>query len=174
MSTTELNDLASKPLISIGPHSLVFDAAQLMIHHGIRHLPVSSAGCIVGVISANDVSKALSNPHLPWLEVTLSESDFLKNRCVHHYMSGPAESIDRGASLSEAAKKLLELRIGSLLVTDQGKTVGIVTVTDLLRAIVERPEHKVGPFRALVDRWSLGVLRSPVGALLEQLQASGV
>jgi acetoin utilization protein AcuB len=177
MSKSEVSEILSKPLLSTGPNELVFEAARVMVQNGIRHLPVVSEGRLVGILSARDVPKALKNPHLPWLEMELREDDFYPNRCVQHYMNGPVESIDRSATLREAAARLLERRIGSLVVTEKGQPMGIVTTDDLLRAIVDAPIKSRGlrpRLRALLDRWTLGILRSPVGLLVEEFQSSGI
>ncbi len=52
-------------------------------------------------------------------------------------MSSPATSIGAGEDLEAAARLMVERRIGSLPVVENGRVVGIVTETDLLRQIVE-------------------------------------
>jgi CBS domain-containing protein len=43
--------------------------------------------------------------------------------------------IDGGASVLDAVRKMVELNVGSLLVTEQGEDVGIVTERDYLRRV---------------------------------------
>ncbi|UXD21811.1 hypothetical protein IPA_08410 [Ignicoccus pacificus DSM 13166] len=56
---------------------------------------------------------------------------------VREVMSTPVAVIDADASIREAAKKMNELGIGSLVVVKDGEIVGIVTERDLVRAIAE-------------------------------------
>ena len=56
---------------------------------------------------------------------------------VREIMSTPVEVIDANASIREAAKRMAERGIGSLLVVDGNSLVGIVTERDLVRAIAE-------------------------------------
>ena len=56
---------------------------------------------------------------------------------VREIMSTPVEVIDANASIREAAKRMSEKGIGSLLVVDGNSLVGIVTERDLVRAIAE-------------------------------------
>jgi predicted transcriptional regulator len=55
---------------------------------------------------------------------------------VHQVMSSPVVSVEPEAELEEAARRMLEDKLGSLPVVDRGRIVGIITETDLLRRIV--------------------------------------
>jgi CBS domain-containing protein len=54
---------------------------------------------------------------------------------VSDVMSSPVLSVESDAELLEAARVMLEDKVGSLPVVEQGRLVGIVTETDLLRQI---------------------------------------
>ncbi len=56
---------------------------------------------------------------------------------VREIMTTPVEVIDADASIREAAKRMSEKGIGSLVVVKDGNVVGIVTERDLVRAIGE-------------------------------------
>jgi CBS domain-containing protein len=51
---------------------------------------------------------------------------------VEDSMSSPCKTIQRDRPLREAAKSLLDHRIGALVVLHEKRTVGILTQTDLL------------------------------------------
>lgn len=57
---------------------------------------------------------------------------------------GEVLKIEAGASVFEAVKRMVEANVGSLLVTDGGEIVGIVTERDYLRraALEERPDRE--------------------------------
>ena len=55
---------------------------------------------------------------------------------VQQVMSSPVISVDPEAGLEEAARRMREDKLGSLPVVDEGRIVGIITETDLLRRIV--------------------------------------
>ena len=48
----------------------------------------------------------------------------------------PIVSLDKGKSARDGAQKMLELKIGSVVVSDVGKFVGIVTERDLLEKVI--------------------------------------
>ena len=48
----------------------------------------------------------------------------------------PIVSLDKGKSARDGAQKMLELKIGSVVVSDGGELVGIVTERDLLEKVI--------------------------------------
>lgn len=49
------SEIMSRDVLTCGPNETVEDVAFGMVQAGIRHLPVTSAGELVGVISARDI-----------------------------------------------------------------------------------------------------------------------
>ncbi len=56
---------------------------------------------------------------------------------VSDIMSNPVITIDVETSVKEATRSMIDNKIGSILVTKQGKPLGIVTERDLIERIVE-------------------------------------
>jgi CBS domain-containing protein len=108
----------------------------MMSMGGVRHLPVVSNGALVGVISQRDILRA---PGL--LSHLLSTARAaLRSLRVQDVMSIDLVTIGADASVEEAAQKLLDHRVGCLPVVEAGALVGIVTTSDLLRALAGPPE----------------------------------
>ena len=62
---------------------------------------------------------------------------------VGHVMNKSVISIDSEVSVKDAVSKMIQHHIGSLIVTDMGRPVGIVTESDMLSrvlAVVKNPE----------------------------------
>lgn len=49
------SEIMSRDVLTCGPSETVEDVALRMVQAGVRHLPVTSAGELVGVISARDI-----------------------------------------------------------------------------------------------------------------------
>ena len=62
---------------------------------------------------------------------------------VKDYMSKDIVIIDVNASVSEAAKKMLEKDRGSLIVTKEGQPAGIVTERDLTRKVMAKERNPI-------------------------------
>jgi CBS domain-containing protein len=56
---------------------------------------------------------------------------------VSDIMSSPVITIDVEASVKEATRSMIDHKIGSILITKQGRPAGIVTERDLIERIVE-------------------------------------
>lgn len=113
------------------PHTIGHDipistAHKMMRDQGVRHLPVLDGGKLVGVLSERD---------LYWLE-TISGTE-AGTTPVEEAMTPEPFVVDRNASLRDVASEMARRRIGTALVVDGGKVVGIFTAIDALRALVE-------------------------------------
>jgi acetoin utilization protein AcuB len=127
--------------ITVFPEDLVRTARQRLREHRIRHLPVVTEGnMLVGIITDRDIRQAGASdePHLAEHELTY----LLEKMTVQELMTRQVVTIDRQASVVEAAQILLTQRFGCLPVVRANNTLeGIITVTDLLRAYVKQPEY---------------------------------
>jgi acetoin utilization protein AcuB len=102
-------------------------ARELMAEHDIRHLPVTRAGELVGVVSSRDIQLVESTA-----EATERDGLRVRDACVQDaYIADIAEPLDR--VLLEMARR----HIDSTLVIRNRKLVGILTVTDACRAFGE-------------------------------------
>ncbi len=108
-------------------------AVRLLEENEITGLPVVDRdGVLVGVISHTDIVRARAVAHLwhrwPGLR-------------VRHLMHAPALTADRSMSLEEAAQIMERSHVHRLVVVgdDQLTPVGIISTTDLVRALAHRP-----------------------------------
>lgn len=110
------------------PHSIRFDekiktAADLMEKLHVRHLPVLNGGNLVGVLSDRDVRL---------VNTTGAKDVRVDDVCVDE-----PYSVDVDTSLWIVADTMAKKKIGSTLVLEGGKVVGIFTATDACRALAE-------------------------------------
>jgi len=97
------------------------DAINMMVRNKLTGLPVirSSDGKLMGIVSRRDIFRKFDEDQL---------SLIMKKGCI---------TIEPNASIKEAAKIFSEKRIHRLPVVENGKLVGIVTPTDLLKEVRE-------------------------------------
>lgn len=116
-----VEDVMTSPVMAVDPETSIDDAYRAMIRYGHSALPVIVHGDAVGIITRKDLDKA----RLHGFGLAL----------VEEFMTEGILTIPLKASVAEAHHILVAHNIGRLPVTDGGTIVGIVTRTDLLRAL---------------------------------------
>lgn len=127
----------------------VMEAMQRLREGGFRRLPVLRDGAVVGIVTDRDLKEAtpskattLSIYELNYLLSKLLVKDVMVKSVI---TIGPEDPIERAALLME------EHRVSGLPVVDGGTLVGILTITDLLRAFVGFLGLREGGVRVTVD-----------------------
>lgn len=102
------------------------DAFEIMQKQHLHHLPVLDRGeKIVGILTRRDLQ--LAAQHFRDAPVEVSE-----------VMHTPVVTISPDETLAVAARQMIEHQIGGLPVLESdGQMVGILTETDLLRALLD-------------------------------------
>ena len=119
------------------PYSIDVDASlqsahQLMREHNFRHLPVTSDGSVVGILSDRDIKLILGPDFAGASERELKVRDaYVERPCV----------VPASTPVATVARTMAENHIGSAIVTKDDKLVGIFTVTDACRALARVLEH---------------------------------
>jgi len=101
----------------------------------VRHFPVMEDDKVVGVVSQRDLYKASLGSVMKYGEK--AQRAFLEGIVVKEVMSDPPITIAPHASVQEAARLMMEKKVGCLPVLEGAKLVGIVTETDMLKLVAE-------------------------------------
>ena len=109
---------------TIAPGSTLATAHRSMRSLGIRHLPVTEKGVVVGVLSARDLL----------LLETLPKVDPTEAR-VYEAMVRDVFIVSPEAPIGEVVETMIERKIGSAVVVDGQDVVGVLTTIDALRAL---------------------------------------
>jgi acetoin utilization protein AcuB len=123
--------MTSKP-ITIDPTTPILDARQQMTDRRIRHLIVTESSRVIGIITDRDIRLNLPSPAT---SLSVWEINYLLARLtVGEVMTRSVIVIDSDRPVAEAARIMVEHKIGALPVVDGGLLVGIVTESDFVRA----------------------------------------
>jgi CBS domain-containing protein len=114
-------------VLHVPPEELIRTAWHLMREKRIRHLVVMKGGSLEGILSDRDLLAGIT-----W---EAAGPDGIQDH-VRHIMTTPVATIVPEAAVSEAARRMLDRKIGALPVLDQGYLAGIITETDLLQVLV--------------------------------------
>lgn len=112
-------DIMSSPVKTIPMNMSIDEAGRLMLRYGHTGLPVVDGDQVVGVISRRDVDKAKLHGlgHAP----------------VKAYMARSVVAVQSDTPVAEIQYLMIEHDIGRLPVVEDGRILGIVSRTDVLR-----------------------------------------
>ncbi len=111
--------------ITIRPHASVGEAIELMKANSIRHLPVVTSGNrLVGFLTLADLKQGL----IPSMLGDVSLDDLMIKNPV---------TVKPDDDIEFAAQLIYNHKIGGMPVVQDGRLVGIVTATDMLRTFID-------------------------------------
>ncbi len=130
-----VHDFMTRDPITVTPEVSHPDALALMRKHRIRRLPIISKGKLVGIVSEKDL---LSNQPSQATTLSVYEIYSLLSRLhMQDIMTRPVATVEGDCPMEEAACIMVSRKIGCLPVMDGDRIVGIITETDVFRALVE-------------------------------------
>ncbi len=122
-------------LYTVAPSATIGQALELTRSQRIRHLPVVEQEQLVGVVTERELRLAAPPA---WHDDPQAMRAALATRTVSEVMIRDVITTQSVVPIEEAAKQMYENRIGCLPVLNaENRLVGILTRTDLLRALVE-------------------------------------
>jgi CBS domain-containing protein len=140
-------DIMTSPVITLSPDMSVPAAAALLGSHGFTAAPVVDAdGQLIGIVSETDLVRS---PVVPDWWVIQRQSD----PTVEQIMTSKLTTMRSEDDLADVATAMLDARIRSIPIVDDGELVGIVTRRDMLRVVARRELI----FRDATARWSDGI-----------------
>jgi CBS domain-containing protein len=129
----KVRELMTKDVATVGRNDELTIADDIMNMKRLRHLPVVEDGRLVGILTQRDLFHAALSTALNFGKK--AQKEFLKTVVVKEVMTDEVRTIDPGADIKEAARRMMEHKVGCLPVVENGKLVGLVTETDLLRVV---------------------------------------
>ena len=128
-------DIMTANPATISPDTPLLDALRLMKQFSCRQLPVIAEGRLVGILTDRDVRLAMHSPFV--LHERGDDDALLRNVMAGDCMTADPLTIDSDSPAAMAADLLRTYKFGALPVMHDGKLIGIVTITDILRSYVE-------------------------------------
>ena len=114
-----VSDMMSSPVVSIAPDTLLHEAERIMEEKNFHALVVEEDGLLAGLMVLWDLKK-----------LTLRKQ---RNHPVKAFMQRDVRTIAPNATVREAAHMMVREDIGHLPVVEEGKVVGIITRTDIVK-----------------------------------------
>ena len=130
-----IRNFMTKDAVTIDAEESMPKAIQLLKQHKINMLPVTHQGKLVGVITDRDLKQASPSEAT---DLETHELKYLLNRIkIKDIMTKQVITIPLDYTIEEAAEILMNEDIsGAPVVNDQGQMEGVITSTDLYKALI--------------------------------------
>ena len=125
----------SAPVITVPPDMSVPDCLKLMQRERIRRTPVVDNGRLVGIVSDKDLLNASPSDAT---SLSVWEISYLINKIkVKDVMTKEVLTIQQEMPIEEAARIMVDNKVGGLPVVNNGDIDGLITETDLFKMLLE-------------------------------------
>jgi CBS domain-containing protein len=125
-------DVMTTGVLSVSPTTSAASAARLMRGRRIHHLLVKDGALRAGIVSDRDLGGRLS-------------ATATGDRTVASLMTPKVVTVDANATIRQIANVMRGRSIGCVVVTERDRTVGLITISDLLELVgrgSERPMQR--------------------------------
>lgn len=123
---------------SISPDATVYDALVLMAEKNIGALLVIEGNLLTGVISERDYARKI-----------ILKGKASRDVPVREIMSSPVITVAPSASLEEALNVMSDNHIRHLPVAVDGRIFGVLSMRDVMTAIIEKQDDTIRFFKDL-------------------------
>lgn len=143
-----VDDAMTKEVVTVGLDKTVGEIAALLMRHRISAVPVVSEGNqVIGIVSQTDlahrVETGTEKRRKWWLDLFADDGskarDYIKSHGLRaqDIMTRFVVSVGKTATLAEVADTLDMHRVRQVPVLHEGKLVGVITRSDLVRKLAE-------------------------------------
>ena len=125
---TSVADLMSAPVVSCSGDTTLGELATLLAERRIHGVVVlDESGAAAGVVADTDVLAG------EWLATDADSLAAMRSMTATELMTSPPVTIDADAPIGDAAARLHDARLSRLVVVRDGKPVGVLGTSDLVR-----------------------------------------
>jgi len=126
--------LAAKPagLHTVNADDPVRAAIERMAEHHVGALPVLEGGRLTGIVSERDYAR----------KVVLLGRNSLETS-VRTIMSAPVVGVGYEHTVNDCMQLMTDKRIRHLPVVDGGRLVGVVSIGDCVKAVIDEQRHEI-------------------------------
>jgi acetoin utilization protein AcuB len=131
-----VKDRMTQNPVTVTPETSVSEALNLMRQHKVRRMPVvDKQGHLVGIVAEKDLLYASPSPAT---SLNVYEIGYLLSKLkVKEIMAKDVVTVTENVPLEEAARTMVDGGVSGLPVLRDRAVVGIITETDIFKALIE-------------------------------------
>jgi CBS domain-containing protein len=132
ITVRQLLDGKGRALFSIEPEDPVLEAIRMMAERHVGALLVMRGTELAGILSERDYARKV---------VLLGRSS--AETPVWQIMTSPVITVSPDNSIQDCMRLMTERRIRHLPVVDGGRVTGMISIGDLVKAVIEEQQHTI-------------------------------
>ena len=136
----QLLDGKGRQVYSLPPQAPVLEAIRLMAEHRIGALLVMNGESLAGIVSERDYA----------LKVILPGRG--SDTPVRDVMSSPVLTVSPDATVQQCMQLVTDKRVRHLPVVEGGRVVGMISIGDLVKAVIAEQQHQIEQLESYIHR----------------------
>lgn len=139
-SVRELLQAKSPDVFSVPPDAMVIDAIRLMAQRGIGAVLVMDGTALAGILSERDYARRI-----------VLENRSSRDTPVRDIMTAQVVTVGPDSSVSDCMQRMTEHRCRHLPVVDEGRVTGVVSIGDLVKAIIDAQQRELDALQQYIS-----------------------
>lgn len=144
----KIEEIMTASVLWLKPENRLEKAKELFEDNGFHHVPVIKNEQLVGILSKTDLLYFLRPIHKDHQEQYLNNLR-LKNYTVEEAMTKNVVTVEASDTLEDALEIFSENMFHALPVKSDQKVVGIITVYDIINALLKKSSKRNGRMNSL-------------------------
>jgi CBS domain-containing protein len=136
-----LIDRKGRQIFSIEPESPVLEAIRLMAEHHIGALLVMKGNELRGIVSERDYARKVILHGKSSADTPVSE-----------IMSSPVVTVSATQTVQDCMQLMTDRRVRHLPVVEGGRVMGMVSIGDLVKAVIEDQQQTIEQLESYIHR----------------------
>jgi CBS domain-containing protein len=128
----QLLDRKGRAIFSVEPEAPVLEAIRAMAAHHVGALLVMQGGSVAGIVSERDYARKV---------ILMGRSS--ADTPVREIMSSPVITVSPEDTVQTCMEVMTEKRVRHLPVTEGGKIVGVISIGDLVKAVIAEQQQQI-------------------------------
>ena len=127
-----LLDAKGRDVVSIAPDASVLDAIKKMAEHGIGALLVMDGNTLSGILTERDYARKV---------ILLGR--YSDDTPVRDIMTADVKTVSSDNNVRHCMDLMTDKRVRHLPVVDDGSVSGVISIGDLVKAIIEEQQQEI-------------------------------
>lgn len=141
MTVRQLLSRKGTSVMTIAPDATVFQALTEMAEAGIGALVVMVGGELTGIISERDYARKV-----------ILKGRLSRETTVNEIMTSPAITVNPQQTLNDCMEIMTNERVRHLPVVDGDELAGIISIGDVVKAIISQQAFMIEQLESYIDR----------------------